>query len=145
MRRANPRRGIWRRSIISAGIRATACGAALAAVICGAAAADEREVFFGTWGTERQCARQPIAPGGTVLAEPFEINAQWLRQGRIWCRLNWFPIERREDGWFSGAHAQCGEDAVATYLLGMVLSDGELTLRWGFPLSNGPLARCPGS
>lgn len=110
-----------------------------------AAAADEREVFYGTWGTAEQCARAPLKPGGTVLAEPFEISADWLRQGRFWCRLTWGPMERREDGLFTGAHAQCGEDSVRGYFLGMTLSGDDLTLRWHFPFSNGPLARCQGS
>ncbi len=108
-----------------------------------AAAADEREVFYGTWGTARQCDRAPIQPGGTVLAEPFEIDAEWLKHGRIWCRLDWFPIEPRGDGFFTGARAQCGEDSAVDYLLGMELSGDVLTLRWDFHLV-GPLARCPG-
>lgn len=117
------------------------CLAAPAAV----AAADLREALYGTWGTERQCARAPIKPGGTVLAEPFEINGEWLRHGQVWCRLSWFPVEPREDGFFTGAHAQCGEDSVRGYFLRMNLSGEELTLRWDFPLSNGPLTRCPNS
>ncbi|KAB7614696.1 hypothetical protein F9L33_08685 [Amylibacter sp. SFDW26] len=107
-----------------------------------AAAADKREVFYGTWGTPKQCSRETIKSGGTVLSEPFEISADWLKQGQLWCRLNWYPIEIREDGFFSGAFAQCGEDSVRDYSLGMVLSDNSLTLRWDFPLSNGPLMRC---
>ena len=107
--------------------------------------ADERRNFYGSWGTAKQCSRLPIKPGGTVLAEPFEIGSEWLRHGSLWCRLNWFPVEPRENGFFSGAFAQCGEDAVRGYLLGMELSRGELTLRWGFPFKNGPLTRCPSS
>ncbi|MEM8876871.1 MAG: hypothetical protein AAGD23_03255 [Pseudomonadota bacterium] len=108
------------------------------------AAADERKTLLGTWGTANQCARAPIKPGGTVLAEPFEISSGWLRQGRFGCRLNWGPVETREDGFFTTAQAQCGEDTVRDYSLGMVLMGDELTLRWDFPLSNGPLMRCPG-
>lgn len=108
------------------------------------AAADERAVLYGTWGTQKQCARAPIKPGGSVPAEPFEISAGWLRQGRIWCRLRWFPIQAREDGFFTGANAQCGEDAVRDYFLRMELSGNDLTLRWNLLQSNGPLARCPG-
>ena len=116
-----------------------------AAVIAGTAEEGERADFFGTWGTAQQCARAPIKPGGTVLAEPFEIRPGWLRQGRIWCRLRWFPIESRGDGLFTGANAQCGEDAVRGYFLRMELSGDDLTLRWGLQRSNGPLARCSGS
>ena len=106
------------------------------------AAADDRAVFYGTWGTAKQCSRAPIKPGGTVLSEPFVISAEWLRQGRFWCRLRWGPMEPRKDGFFTGAHTQCGEDGARGYFLGMVLSGDNLTLRWDFPLSNGPLRRC---
>lgn len=104
--------------------------------------ADEREAVLGTWGTEKQCARALLKPGGTVAAEPFEISHGWLRQGDRWCRLNWFPVEKRENGIFTGAHAMCGEDSVQGYMLGMELSDDRLTLRWEFPHKNGPLERC---
>ena len=110
-----------------------------------AAAAEERAHFYGTWGTAKQCAREPIKPGVTVLAEPFEIRPGWLRNGTQWCRLNWGPIEAREDGFFTAAYASCGEDAVRDYFLGMELSGDALTLRWDFPFFNGPLARCPES
>ena len=106
------------------------------------AAADDRTSFYGTWGTEKQCARELIKPGGTVQAQPFVIDESWLKQGGLWCRLSWFPVEPRGDGYFTGAHAQCGEDAVRDYRLSMILSGEDLTLRWGFTLSNGPLQRC---
>ncbi|MEM9765011.1 MAG: hypothetical protein AAF968_21320 [Pseudomonadota bacterium] len=110
-----------------------------------AAFADEREAFYGTWGTVQQCAREPLGPGLTIPAEPFEIGAQWLKRGQIWCRLNWFPIENRDDEVFTGAFAQCGEDGVRDYLLRLNLSGDELTIRWDFLVSNGPLMLCPSS
>ncbi len=113
------------------------------ALIATPAVAGERSVFFGTWGTAKQCAREPIRSGGTVLAEPFVIGANWLKQGQHWCRLRWGPLEVRDDGFFTAAHAQCGEDAVRGYFLGMILLGEDLTLRWDFPVSNGPLQRCP--
>ena len=106
------------------------------------AAADERKPFYGTWGTAKQCAGAPIKQGGTVAAEPFVIDAEWLKHGQIWCRLTWFPVEQRGKDTFTGARAQCGEDSVRAYVLNMNLNNGELTLQWDFPLSNGPLARC---
>lgn len=108
-------------------------------------AADEREVFYGTWGTEKQCARKPIQKGGTVLAEPFEISSQWLKQGGVWCNLNWGIIEKLEDGHFAGVSAQCGEDSIRSYFLGLRLKEENLTIRWDFPRANGPLAICPAS
>lgn len=110
-----------------------------------AAAADERQALYGVWGTADQCAQTPIQPGGTVLANPFEISTRWLKHGSHWCSLKWGPLETRENGLFTGAHAQCGEDSVRGYFIGMSLSGEDLTLRWDFPLSNGPLSRCPAS
>ena len=108
-------------------------------------AADQREVFYGTWGTPKQCARAPIKSGGTALSEPFEISKRWLKKGQLYCILNWGAIDARENGFFTGAQATCGEDSVRGYFIGMDLSGENLTLRWDFPLSNGPLARCPRS
>ena len=105
-------------------------------------AAEQREVFYGTWGSQAQCAQAPIKRGGTVLAQPFEIRANWMRQGQLWCSLKWGPLEVREKGYFTAANAQCGEDSVLAYFLGMELSDNELTLRWDLGRSNGPLRRC---
>ena len=82
------------------------------AVLALPAAADEREVFYVMWGTPKHCARALIKPGGTVVAEPFEITSVGVRQGRIWCRLKWFPVSARDGGLFTGGHAQCGEDTV---------------------------------
>ena len=110
-----------------------------------ATAGDGHTVFYGTWGTAKQCNREPVKPGGSFLSEPYEIGDEWLRQGQLWCLLSWGPIEKRPDGYFSGAHARCGEDTVRQYFLGMKLSGDALTLRWGFPATSGPLRKCPAS
>ncbi|MBG6165299.1 hypothetical protein IWQ54_004989 [Labrenzia sp. EL_195] len=107
--------------------------------------ASEHVAFLGTWGTKAQCARAPVQPGGTVLSEPFEISRNWLRQGQLWCALRWGPVEARKNGAFTAANAQCGEDSVRSYLIGMQLTGDELILRWNFPHKSGPLKRCPGS
>lgn len=104
---------------------------------------DKREVFYGTWGTPKQCARKPHVKGGTVLAEPFVISRQWLKQGRLYCSLNWGPLQKREKGAFTAAHAQCGEDSIRGYFLGFEIVENNLTIAWDFPHKNGPLARCP--
>ncbi len=109
------------------------------------AAEDQRDDLYGSWGTEKQCARAPFKAGVEVFAEPFEIRPGWLKHGEFWCKLNWGPIEARSDGFFTVAFAACGEDTVRQYILGMELSGEALTLRWDFPHSNGPLARCPAS
>ena len=115
----------------------------LIALIASPAAAADRQVFYGTWGTAKQCERAPIKPGGTRPSAPFQIGPEWLRHGQVWCRLNWFPVETRGKALFTGAQAQCGEDSVRGYRLRLNLLGDELTLRWSFLLSNGPLRRCP--
>lgn len=117
----------------------------LALCFAGPAGANEHHRFHGTWGTAEQCARAPIKPGGTVLAAPFEIGQLWMKQGQLWCRLDWGPVETGDNGAFTAATAQCGEDSVRGYFLGLRLTGDELTLRWDFPYQNGPLKRCPAS
>jgi len=114
-------------------------------ILSSPAFADEREALYGTWGTEKQCARAPLKPGSLVQSEPFVINSQWLKRGVIWCKLAWFPIETRENGFFTGANALCGEDTLQSYLLSMTLADKELTIIWGFPNKHGPLKQCKSS
>ncbi|MEM9602458.1 MAG: hypothetical protein AAGA11_06325 [Pseudomonadota bacterium] len=103
---------------------------------------DPHAPLFGTWGTASHCARLPIQPGGTVLAEPFEVGPDWLRHGTLWCALTWGPVQPRDNGLFSAAHARCGEDAVRAYFLRFNLEDDALTLRWGPFLSNSDLLPC---
>lgn len=112
-------------------------------VAAAAAAAAEHREFFGTWGTPKQCARQPIKPGGTVLAAPIEISRGWLKQGQLWCGLKWGPVANRADGVFTAAHAQCGEDSQRAYFLGLTLTGDQLRLRWTLTHANGSLRRCP--
>ncbi|WP_299472439.1 hypothetical protein [uncultured Roseibium sp.] len=107
--------------------------------------AGERDAFLGTWGTEAQCAGEPLKPGGTVLAAPYEIDRLWLKHGQLWCALRWGPVEATETGNFTVATAQCGEDAVRSYFLGMRRSGEEMTLRWDVFNQVGPLKRCPPS
>jgi len=100
----------------------------------------------GLWGTAAQCAQELIKPGGTRLAEPFEIGPEWLRQGDIWCKLTWFDPQERAQGIFIGARARCGEDSLQGFWLGMAFDrsgDAEqLSLIWNENLVNGPLERC---
>lgn len=106
------------------------------------AAADDRSAFYGSWGTTAQCTGAPIQAGGTVVAAPFEIDDAFLKHGNIWCRLNWSPIERQDRALVTGALALCGEDSVQSYQLGLKLSDGVLSLRWGHLHRNRGLGRC---
>ncbi|MEL7524553.1 MAG: hypothetical protein AAFN16_02210 [Pseudomonadota bacterium] len=117
----------------------------LIVLLASPAQAGDHDRFLGTWGTAEQCARAPIKPGGTVLAEPFEIGRLWMKHGQHWCKLDWGPVETGDEGAFTAATAQCGEDSVRGYFLGLKLAGDALTLRWDFPHFNGPLKRCAGS
>jgi hypothetical protein len=117
----------------------------IAVIFTTPAIADKRETLYGTWGTDKQCARAPVVPGSLVESEPFVINSQWLRRGVIWCKLSWFPVEDRENGFFTGANALCGEDTIQNYILSMTLANDELTILWGHSNKKGPLKLCEGS
>ena len=115
----------------------TVCGGGVAA-----AAAADRAAFYGQWGTAKQCARKPIKPGGTLLAQPYELGPTWLKQGSLYCQLNWGPVEQRQDGSFTAANAACGEDTIRSYFLGIERRGDQLLLSWGFPNFSPPLSRC---
>ena len=106
--------------------------------------ADKREPFYGVWGTKKQCARELFKEGGTVRAAPYVITPQWLKQGELWCSLNWGGVENSKAGKQSAANAHCGEDSIRSYFLGFKLKQEKLTLRWDFLRANGPLERCVG-
>lgn len=106
------------------------------------AIADKHQALYGIWGSEKQCARAPLKPGSLIQSEPFIINSQWLKRGVIWCKLSWLPIEKRKDGFFTGANALCGEDTLAQYTLSMTLERDELTILWGIANKKGPLKMC---
>lgn len=94
-------------------------------------------------------ARPSIVPESRLsAAEPsraqlFEIGAGWLKQGSRWCRYSWFPIEQRQDGVFTNAVSQCGEDTVRAYRLRMELKGEQLSIRWGFSIANGHFCGAP--
>jgi len=104
--------------------------------------AADRELLYGEWGTETQCARALITPKGTKLAEPFDIQKDWLGHGDLWCRLNWGTLAPEPDGLFTTAQAACGEDAVRGYNINFRLDGQELTLVWNLWHRVGPLRRC---
>ncbi|MEP1443541.1 MAG: hypothetical protein ABJK39_11095 [Hyphomicrobiales bacterium] len=108
-------------------------------------AINKREPFYGTWGTQKQCKRELFKEGGTVRAAPYVIGPQWLKQGKLWCSLNWGPVENTPNAKQSAANAHCGEDSIRSYFLGLKIKDEKLTLRWDFLRANGPLERCVGS
>ena len=104
--------------------------------------ASDLEQLLGVWGTEQQCARELLVPGGTKKAAPFEIQPDWLGNGDVWCRINWTAVKATENGVDAMAHGLCGEDNVRDYQIRVILSGEELQITWNFFHSNGPLFRC---
>lgn len=102
----------------------------------------EQDPFLGVWGTTKQCNRAPLKEGGSVLAEPFEIRPGWLRQGSLWCKLSWFPIQDHGSSVFASTRALCGEDSARVYRLDFSQNPKGLYLIWDEQLVNGPLIEC---
>lgn len=109
---------------------------------CSSVFADKRSMLYGEWGTEAQCARAPIVASGTKLSAPFNLQADWLGHGDVWCRLIWTSTLKRSSGLLAVADALCGEDAVYRYRIEFSLSSNELSIRWNQEFKNGPLSRC---
>lgn len=119
----------------------------LLALPLSSAFAEDRRPFYGSWGDEKQCARQPIIEGGTFLAKPFEINSEWLKHGQLYCSLTWNPVGKRDNGTsFTSAWARCGEDSVRGYSMRFILNEkDEMTISWDLTTVKGPLMQCPSS
>jgi hypothetical protein len=100
------------------------------------------EALHGLWGTEAQCARTLITPQGTKRASPFDIRADWLGHGDVWCRLLWSSVVATDSGTVAMAKGLCGEDAVRDYQIRFNLAGDALTIIWNMQHNNGPLRRC---
>jgi len=117
----------------------------LAAVADPAGAQEAPGRLKGAWGTGAQCERALIQPGGTVRADPVELDETWLRQGAMWCSLTWFELQPQDGGFYVAAQALCGEDSQRAWRLGLSYRyemAEQLTLIWDDQLVNGPLGRC---
>ena len=99
-------------------------------------------LFYGIWGSEAQCARTLIIPQGTKHWSPFEISADWLKHGEVWCRIDWVNVVPREEGAYAVAQALCGEDDNRNYRINFNLVGDELTLIWNNEFANSALRRC---
>jgi len=102
----------------------------------------DREPIYGKWGTEAQCSGALIIEKGTKHANPFDIRADWLERGDVWCRLDWVFSDSTPGGIFAIAKALCGEDSAREYQINFNLNGDELILVWDEQFENGPLKRC---
>jgi len=101
-----------------------------------------QDALHGLWGNEAQCSRALITPKGTKRASPFDIRADWLGHGDVWCRLIWSSVVPSQQGMVAIAKGLCGEDAVRDYQIRFNLVADELTIIWNMQHRNGPLYRC---
>lgn len=127
------------------GLRRTRCIVAAMLLCLTSAVSADPEVFFGKWGTDKQCAGDLIIPGGTRHAAPFEIGKEWLGHGDVWCRLFWINTGSSQQGTMPlpVRCALCGEDDVRDYRINFQLQDNLLSLIWNQHITNDRLKHCP--
>jgi len=105
--------------------------------------AEDVQPLLGLWGTETQCEGSLITPKGTKRATPFDVRPDWLGNGDVWCRLNWWSVYPLESNSMTAtAIAVCGEDIERDYKIRFNLDGETLTIIWDLELQNGPLMRC---
>ena len=99
-------------------------------------------ILLGTWGTEAQCGELAAGGSDNPARMPYEINADWIRQGFLFCSLAWRG-ETRIDGksrYF--ADASCGEDDLRDYRVTLELRDRRLRIRWSADFTTAALEAC---
>ena len=118
----------------------------LLALLLALPAAAQEPALLGRWGNAAQCAGALIVEGGSVAHAPVTISAEWFEQRGTWCRLTWFPAQRRNGGLLATTRALCGEDSQRSYWLALDLDtsgvEPEPSLIWEQQLVNGPMRRC---
>ncbi|MDU8926905.1 hypothetical protein RXV86_05875 [Alisedimentitalea sp. MJ-SS2] len=108
----------------------------------------ETPELIGIWGDDISCAGKPLIEGGSRSSATVEIKPGWIRNGEVWCLMDWSAPQHREEGFFINAHARCGEDAQRAWSLGFAFqrgtdaSEDELILLWGDTLIQGQYRRC---
>lgn len=98
--------------------------------------------LLGTWGSEAQCDAFAADGSDNPALMPYEISADWIRQGFLYCALSW-QGETRIDGeprYF--ADASCGEDDLRDYRLTLELRDRRLRIRWSDDFTTTALEAC---
>lgn len=97
--------------------------------------------LLGVWGTAHQCAAYGSGNEQPGLL-PYHIDANWLRQGKVYCHLGWRG-QREKDGVIEAfALARCGEDDLREYPLLLQLDGGILRIRWSDDYTTPKLRAC---
>ena len=98
--------------------------------------------LLGTWGTAAQCGELAAGGSDNPGLMPYQISADWIRQGFLYCSMSWRG-ETRIDGeprYF--ADASCGEDDLRDYRLTLELRDNRLKIRWSDDFTTAALEAC---
>ena len=100
---------------------------------------------YGTWGTAAQCAHPRDDSTGIAHMQPYEISAQWIRQGWFHCYLTWLGQSNGDGGLEALALAQCGEDLLRDYRIVLSLREERLQIHWSADYSTPELRVCEAS
>lgn len=98
--------------------------------------------LLGAWGTTSQCAAHRAGNSDDPRLFPYEISRDWIKQGMIYCYLQWLDHYQIDDGSESLAVAQCGEDNVVDYRVVLQLNSDRLRIRWSSDFTTRALESC---
>lgn len=98
-------------------------------------------LLLGVWGSARQCTAYHSGNNQPGLL-PYHINAEWLRQGTVYCYLSWRGQNDVAGVIEAFALAQCGEDDLREYQLALQLRAGSLRIRWSADYTTPELQAC---
>lgn len=100
------------------------------------------EALFGTWGSPAQCEAHRSGEIDNPALYPTQISGEWIRQGMIYCYLQWRDQSPGLSGLQAIADAQCGEDTLREYRLVLELQHETLRIHWSSDFSTAGLQRC---
>ena len=98
--------------------------------------------LLGSWGNAAQCARLAAGGSDNPGLMPYQISADWLRQGFLYCYLAWRGQTRVDGETRYFADASCGEDDLRDYRLTLELRDRRLQIRWSEDFTTAALEAC---
>lgn len=98
--------------------------------------------LFGTWGTTAQCNADKAGGKQKQRFFPLVINNEWIKQGMIYCHLQWQGHSSLGTVTRAQALAQCGEDTLREYQISLNLENKKLIVRWSKDFSTKALEAC---
>ena len=98
--------------------------------------------LLGAWGSAAQCAKLAAGGSDNPGLMPYQISADWIRQGFLYCSLSWRGQTRVEGENRYFADASCGEDDLRDYRLTLELRDRRLHIRWSEDFTTRALEAC---